>query len=701
MHIARCVLLVALLAVCPVLAADAVQGGGGWGSASSPSLDFRTNGSALPMYGIFVLCLGVFFFGVKRHVQSLGLELGPEWRVRPVLRGMVRLFRFGLLQRRLLRRRYSATTHLLLFWGFFVLALGSLLIMVDSYAFRSFGLSLPRGLGYKLFQMTLDTFGLALIGGIGLAVYRRVWIRPADTRPSGSMLFVLGVLLAMGLSGFVMEGLRIRLEDSSEPWSFVGTAVAGLIALAPASALAENGLPLYRILWWSHAAVAFGLIAAVPYSPLRHTLTSPLHILLASDRLSGKLTTPFRLADLVQSGSFDVKVGADTVDDFSWRERLALAACVGSGGCQEVCPANATGTPLSPMRLMENLESKLSNGSKNLHDGAIAADAIWSCTLCGACTASCPVLVDPMSFVTQLRRGLVGRNRLGKQRTELLSNLSYAGNPYGSNRSAATSLAVELGVPTLAERPEVDVLYWIGCAGTFDSRVRAVTKATVTVLERAGVRCTVLGPEECCCGDPARRVGEEGLFQELVAKNLAVFEKHRVKKIVTHCAHCFNTFHNEYPDFGARLEVQHHTTLIRSLIEAGRIRPVTETSESFTLHDSCYIGRFNGNFTSPRAILDSIPGTTLSEMEQSKQDARCCGAGGANYWYDVPRREKMSVSRVREARDTGAGVLVTECPFCLKMLEDAAGSSGNGSPMRVRDIAEVVAESLGETERER
>ncbi|MHC5211030.1 MAG: heterodisulfide reductase-related iron-sulfur binding cluster [Planctomycetota bacterium] len=698
MYIARRVLLAALLMGCPAVPAVAAQAGDGWGSASSPSLDFRTNGNALPMYGLCVLCLGVFLFGVYRHVRSLGLPIGKQVGLRKVLRGLGRLFRFGLLHRRLLRRRYSASTHLLLFWGFVVLALGSLLIMVDTYVLESFGLRLPRGSGYRLFQFALDAFGLALLGGVALALYRRLWIRPAHTRPSGSMLFVLGVLLAMSLSGFIMEGLRMLIEESSESWSFVGTAVAGLLASVPV--LEENGLLLYQGLWWAHAAVAFGLIAAVPYSPLRHALTSPLQILVGSERLSGKLSTPFRLADLLQSGSFDVKVGVQRAEDFSWRERLALAACAGSGGCQEVCPAHATGTTLSPMRLMEEMEGKRVNGATCLLDGSVAEDAIWSCTLCGACTDQCPVLVDPMSLVMQLRRGLASGNQLGKQRTRLLANLSYAGNAYGSNRSSAAGLAAELGVPTPIERSQVDVLYWVGCAGTFDPRIRDVAKATTALLEHAGLRCTVLGPEESCCGDPARRVGEEGLFQDLVARNLAVFEKHGVKRIVTHCAHCFNSFHNEYPEFGARLEVQHHTTLIHQLIASGRLRPVTHASETITLHDACYIGRFDGSVHAPRSILESIPGTTIREMQRSRRETRCCGAGGANYWYDVPRDEKMSVVRVREARETGADVLVTECPFCLKMLEDAGGASGDGSPMRVRDIAEVIAASVGDGEQE-
>ena len=695
-HAVLMVLPVALLLwACQVSPTEAAQEGAGLTASTNEAFDFRSNGSALPMYGIFVPCLVLFIFGVYRHLRSLGLKVGRP-ASRSVLRGLVRLFRFGLLQRRLLRGRDSAWTHLPLSVGFLVLTLGSLAIMVDSYLLQSLGFRIPRGLGYKSFHLTLDLFGLALIAGVSVAIYRRVRVRPEQAQARRYVLLVLGVLLAMGVSGFVLEGLRIRFEGSPEPWSFAGNAVAALIAQA--SLTPASGLALYRILWWSHAVVAFGLIAAVPYSPLRHTLTSPLHILVASDRLSGKLTTPFRLVELVKSGRFDVRVGADVFEDFSWRERLALSACAGSGGCQDACPAHATGTPLSPMRLMEDLERKSTNGSAGLLDGSPSEDAIWSCTLCGACTQTCPVLVDPMRFVVQLRRGLVGNNRLGKQRTDLLSNLSFTGNPYGTNGSVKHDLAAALDIPTLAERPGIDVLYWVGCAATFDSRTRATATATVNILRRAGMRCAVLGPEEACCGDPVRRVGEEGLFQELAAKNLALFERYGVRRVVTHCAHCFNTFRNEYPEFGARFEVQHHTEVIHSLIETGKIRPTKKLPGPVTLHDSCYVGRFNDGFTNPRAILRSIPGAAPTEMERSGPDSFCCGAGGANYWYDVPRKEKASTSRLREAEGTGARLLVTECPFCLRMLEDSVNRPGNGARLRVCDIAEVVEESLAEEE---
>jgi Fe-S oxidoreductase/nitrate reductase gamma subunit len=666
------------------------------------------------MYGVFLACLIVFSIGLYRHLRSLGIgaagaatsrDHGTARRparegLKEVTRGIARLVEFALLQRRVLRRRYSGWTHLTIFWGFVVLSLGSLTIMVNSYVLQPLGILLSRDLGYKIFQMSLDVFGLALLGGVALAIHRRVWIRPEHTRPDRRTLVILCVLLGMGVSGFVLEGLRIRLEGSSEPWAFAGNAVAALIALAPPSP--ASGMALYKILWWSHAVVAFGLIAAVPYSPLRHVLTSPLNILVSSGRPSGAMTTPFNLAQVMESGRFDVKAGADSIEDLDWKERLGLAACADFGGCQDVCPAHAAGTPLSPMQLVEDLRrvsetgARNAAGSRDLLDGAVSEDAIWSCTLCGACTQSCPVLVDPMGYIVQLRRGLVAKNRLGKERMGVLANLSYSRNPYGSSGAAREGMAAELGIRTVDEHRDVDMLYWVGCAATFDPRARAVATATVKILNAAGIRCAVLGRDESCCGDPARRIGEEGLFQELASRNIETIGRYGIKKVLTHCAHCFNTFRNEYPTFGARFEVVHHGMLIRDLIESGAIDPSRRVSEPTTLHDSCYIGRFNGGVEHPRAVLRSIPGMALTEMPRSGEQTFCCGAGGANYWYEVPRREKISTLRLREAEATGARVLVTECPFCLKMFEDAVGSPSDTPPMRVRDIAEVVAEALGE-----
>jgi Fe-S oxidoreductase/nitrate reductase gamma subunit len=683
----------------------------GLGSSSSAAFDFRTNGSALPMYAIFAVSLAIFAVGVHRQLRSLGLTVGngdrPAWPGGRQLTGAAcRLFRHAVLQRRLLRRRTTAWAHLPIFWGFVVLALGSLAIMVDVYLLQPLGVVPARGLGYKLFQASLDLFGLAFLVGLGVALFRRVRSRSDDRRGAGLSVVMLLVLLVVGVSGFVLEGLRIGIEGTHEPWAFAGSAVASWIE--PVRPSGDGAMRLYAFIWWGHVVVAFGLIAAAPHYPLRHALTAPLHLLFADDRPAAALTTPFDLRELIRSGSFDVSNGAVSIADFSWRARLGLAACTDHGGCRDVCPAHTTGTPLSPMQLVADLRSAAREATHNgecpanLVDGETAEQALWSCTMCGACTDVCPVLVDPLAYVVELRRGLVAANRLGKQRSDVLGNLTRARNPYGSNGVARESLAADLGLPPPGKTGDVELLYWVGCAATYDARARKIAQATVRILKRAGVRCGVLGPGELCCGDPARRIGEEGLFQDLALKNIEALQRGGIRRIVTHCAHCFNALHNEYPAFGGAFDVIHHATLIHELVGAGRIRfPRAEggPAVSVTLHDACYVGRFNDGIETPRAVLRAIPGSELCEMERSGKRSFCCGAGGGNYWYDVPRREKAGALRIREAESTGARLLVTECPYCLKMLADAGGAAGERQPIEIRDIAEVVDASLetGET----
>lgn len=659
----------------------------GWNSPSSPAFDFRGNGHALPLYVLFLVCLAVLFVGIALQRRRLGPLGGTVAAARAG--GPGRLLRLVFLQRRVARGDNAGWVHLPIFWGFVILGLGSLTIMVDGYVLQPLGLGLSRGMGYKVFQASLDAFGIAFVVGVGLAIYRRVWIRPERKPADPVMLAILVALLGIGVSGFVLEGLRIRLEAVSEPWAFGGSGVAALLSIVPPSA--DLGMAAYDALWWGHVIVAFGIIAAIPFTALRHVVTAPLNILGSSENLSGALTTPFNLKELMRAVKFDVKVGADSIADFSGRERLGFAACADSGQCQTVCPAHAAGEPLSPSRLVRALRA--ASDDKTLADGAVSEEAIWSCTLCGACTGACPVLVDPIGSIAQLRRGLVAKNRLGKERTAVLANLTRARNPYGLNGATRDGLARGLGLQDSGRHADADVLYWIGCAATFDSRARKVAEATVRIANSAGIRFSVLGPEEACCGDPARRIGEEGLFQELASKIIETFERHGITKVLTHCAHCFNTFRNEYPTLGARFEVVHHATFIQGLIRAGSIRPGRRSIASLTIQDACYVGRFNGGLEPPRSILGSIPGATVHEMSRSGARAFCCGGGGGNYWYEVPGREKIGTLRMREAGATKAGVLVTECPFCLKMLEGAQTAAGVET-MEVRDIAEVVAASI-------
>lgn len=612
---------------------------------------------------------------------------------------MVRqLLTYGLLQRKVMARRSAGLMHMAIVSGFVVLFAGSVLIQLDGYVLKPLGIPFLQGAVYQVFQATLDAFGLVLVLGLGLALQRRLWIRPEHLQPSRQMLVLLLVLLFLAVTGFLLEGLRMALEvRPSEPWALAGYGLSGLIkGLHVPEGL---GFLAYRVLWWSHALVAFGLLAAIPYTRLAHMLVSPLNTAVSAPRPKGGLSTPFNLMRLMEAGNFDIKVGAGTIDDFDWKAKLALEACTNCGRCQEQCPAHATGTALSPRRLVQSLKQELDTAgargrARDLLDGVASEDETWACTMCGACAQACPVLIHPPDYVIELRRALVARNRIDRKKTDLLANLSASFNPFGFPHADREPFVRQLGVPVLSETPSVEYLYWIGCAGSYDPRTREVVRAMVRVLKKAGVSFGVLAGEERCSGDPARRVGEEGRFQELAFQNLDTFRKYGVKKIITHCPHCFNTLKNEYPVLGGDFDVVHHSALIHDLLGQGRIGVTGTMRGRITLHDSCYVGRFNGVYDPPRATLRSIPGVELVEMPRKREQSFCCGAGGANYWYEVPRKVKMSTVRAREAKETAAGVLAVECPYCLRMLGDASTTAGYEETLQVKDLAEIVAEVI-------
>ncbi len=603
--------------------------------------------------------------------------------------------KYGLFQRKVMARPYSGFMHMAIFSGFGVLFAGSVLVQVDGYVLKPMGVPFLQGNVYQVFEAILDVFGLVFILGVGLALHRRLWIKPEHLESSPQILVVLLVFLYLGVTGFLLEGLRMALEfKPSEPWAFAGYALSTLIKRIDLSD--KSGFQVYRVLWWSHGLVAFGLLAAIPYTRLAHMFVSPLNTMVSPPRPRGELTAPFNLAELLETGNFDVRVGAGKIGDFDWQHKLGLEACTNCGRCQEACPAYATGTALSPRRLVQSLKHELDTAANNermrdLFDGVVSENEVWACTMCGACIQACPVLIHPPSYVIELRRGLVSQNKLDGKKIDLLTNLSRSFNPFGFPHADREPFARQLGVPILSENPNVEWVYWIGCAGVYDPRTQNVVKAMVEILKRAGVDFGILGGEEKCVGDPARRVGEEGRFQELVFQNLETLNRYKVKKIITHCPHCFNTLKNEYPQLGGEFEVVHHSVFIRDLVREGRITVTGEIIDKVTLHDSCYIGRFNGEYNAPRDILKSIPGVKLVEMPRTREHSFCCGAGGANYWYEVPREVKMSTVRAREAQETDARLLAVECPYCLRMLGDANTVAGLEDTLKVKDLAEIVA----------
>ena len=414
------------------------------------------------------------------------------------------------------------------------------------------------------------------------------------------------------------------------------------------------------------------------------------------DKPLSSLPLPFKLSDVLE-GKVDasqIKMGVDNVSDFSASEKMSYDSCVEIGACESACPATAAGRPLSPRVLVREislLAAKKGQSSNTFE--SVKDDELWSCTSCGACVHSCPVAVKHLDIVYDLRRTLESQGKLDKDKSSLLQNLSQNQNPYGLSSSSRADWARDQGIDTFESNPSAEYLYWIGCVSSFDQRAQNIAKSLAKVLKKAGVSFAILGKEEACNGDPARRLGEEGRYQELAYQNIEKMNSRGVKKVITSCPHCFNTLKNEYPLFGGRFDVTHHSQLISDLIGAGKI--TIEKSKlkeiSVTLHDACYAVRNNSKFDEPRKVLEASC-SDVREMRRSKDKTFCCGAGGSNYWYKVPQQETISGIRTKEASDTGAGVIATECPFCLSMFEDSTRVSD--TKMAVKDIAEIVAEQL-------
>ena len=510
-----------------------------------------------------------------------------------------------------------------------------------------------------------------------------------------SVPLVIGLVAAFvwRVQVYVHSKREERYLKSTEAFTSASTLLQVVLMVAVALTCSELVL-----LWFPSLAmvgesvgVVRNLLVAVYYSRPSANLVANF------DRSLTALKTPFNLGD-VMAGKVDasqVSVGVGKVSEFDSHERLSFDSCVEIGACEAACPATAAGRPLSPRVLVRKV-SLLAKGP--LDGGAdpfttVGEDELWSCTSCGACVASCPVSVKHLDVIYELRRDLVAKGKLDKEKTAMLENLGQTHNPYGFRNETRGDWARGLGIDTLATNPRAEYLYWVGCISSFDQRAQRIARALAKILKQAGVSFAILGSEEMCIGDPARRLGEEGRYQELAFQNIEKLNSYGVKKIIATCPHCFNALKNEYPQFGGKYEVVYHTQLISDLIREGRVKvpPDRIRNVSATLHDACYATRYNNVFDEPREMLRASV-SEVREMGRRKEKTFCCGAGGANYWYKVPQQRSIAGIRTEEAMKTGAKEIATECPFCLSMLDDTTRVMNTG--MEVKDVAEIVAECL-------
>jgi Fe-S oxidoreductase len=608
-------------------------------------------------------------------------------------------------QRKLLQRLGPGLMHAFIFWGFLVL-LTTILeaggeVFSDTFVLPFVGRTAWLG-------FVQDLFATLVVIGIAMALYFRKVQRPE--RFKGSHLeeadFILAMIFGIMLTLVGLNAVKIALGVAESPATW--TPVSNLASFMFRE-MSGSTLRLFRIVFlWSHIVLILGFLLYIPYSKHLHIITSFLNVFFSNTKARGKLR-PLHI-DMERLEEGGAKLGAATIEDLTWKEILDLYACTECGRCSQVCPAWNTGKPLNPKLLIMNLRDHLFDVGPQLirarkQDGQVETvalnpdviedEVVWDCTTCGACMQECPVNIEHIDHIVDMRRNLVmGESRFPQEAGLLLRNLESSSNPWGMGQQSRADWAQGLGVHVLREgQPAPEYVYWVGCAGSFDDRAKAITRAVARVLQKAAVPFAILGPRELCNGDPARRMGNEYLFQELARRNIETLDGSGVRKIVVNCPHCFNTLRNEYPDYGGSYEVLHHTQLFARLIEQGRLKPTGEVRELLTYHDPCYLGRHNGVYGEPRRLLDAIPGLSTVEMPRHAERALCCGAGGARMWMEERIGKRVNMERTDEATATGAEAMGVACPFCLIMLDD--GAKAKGGALEVFDVAQVVARSVG------
>ena len=661
---------------------------------------------------IFFGAIGYFIYSVKKFLSYLKIAK-PENRFADIPKRIKNTINIAFLQTKLLRSKLAGILHLCIYWGFVVLLFVVLESIIEGF-FPDFSFAF-LGPFYNVLTFLQDFFGALVLVTVIFSLFRRYIGTPKRLQvEKAAKLDASFILIMIALVMITMFGMSVEkiLLDQSQGYRPVSSYIAGYFTVGSHTA--------YEVFFWAHIIIVLGFLNYLPYSKHFHVLSSVINTFFSNYKIpyQGIVLKPINFED-----ESIVQYGVKDIEDLTWKNILDGYTCTECGRCTSVCPANTTGKLLNPKLIVTKIRKRTEEKgplvvskdnanpalNKNLVHDYISPQELWACTTCMACVQECPVMIDHITPIIDMRRDLVMmESDFPAEMNTVFRNMENNESPWAFGAEQRNDWIDELGdelskegktnhlkkLSNTGNAEEVDVVFWSGCAGAFDKRYRNVTKSFAELLNRAGVKYGVLGSEEKCTGDPARRLGNEFLAQTFIQQNAETLKKYNVKKVVTACPHCMHTLKNEYGKFGIELEVTHHTQFIDNLINEKKLIPQKEIRETVTYHDSCYLGRYNNVYEQPRESLKSIPGLNIVEMTRSKDRGFCCGAGGGRMFLEETEGKRVNIERTEEAINTGAKTIASACPFCMTMLTDGVKAKDMSDDVKVKDVAEIVLESL-------